>query len=69
MNFLFNCPSLLHASFLREFCSLPFRKMHHYFREQDLRHHCQRLAELVSVFPALKSIHHLLYLFSEISLS
>lgn len=62
MNFLLN-----HAPLLREVCSLPFRKTLRHFGEQDLRHHCQRLAELVSVFPALKCIYHLLYFFSEIS--
>lgn len=56
MNFLFNPAFLLLTSLLREVCVLPFRKTLHHFRGQDLRHHCQRLAEQVSVLPALKSI-------------
>lgn len=57
---LCNPPLPLHASLLSGVCSLPFRKLLHHFKVQNVRHHCQRLAELFSIFPALKSIYHLL---------
>lgn len=37
---LLSSPLLLHAPFLREVCSLPFKKMFHDFRVLNFRHHC-----------------------------